>query len=173
MELKECDRTDLEKIVALYHQTIRHLEETINYPRWSAGHPSDAYIEAAITAGEQYACMEQDRALGAVVLSTDPQGCYEAGKWSRSLKTGEFLTIHALAVNPLCRHQGVGCFLVRECMKIARQGGYQALRLDVVPGNIPARGLYEKMGFRFVGTEDLKRNIEEVPVFDLFEWNVS
>ena len=46
------------------------------------------------------------------------------------------------------------------------------MRLDVVPGNIPAERLYKKIGFKSAGTKDLKRNIPEVPVFDLFELNL-
>ena len=62
--------------------------------------------------------------------------------------------------------------MVAQSIEIARKGGYQALRLDVVPENIPAERLYEKLGFSFAGTKDLRRNIDEVPVFDLFELNL-
>ena len=169
MELIKCDKTHSEKVTELYHRTIRYLEENINYPKWSEEHPSDCNIQAAIISGTQYACIDKEKILGAVVLSTDPEGFYEAGNWSRELKDGECFFVHALAVDPLFAHNGIGVFMVEQCIKTARQGGYKALRLDVVPGNIPAESLYRKMGFVFAGTKDLKRNIDDIPVFDLYE----
>ena len=170
MELVKCDVSCLDRAFWLYHAAIDHLEKNTNYPKWSSEHPSDRCIEEAVTAGEQYLCIESNDILGAVVLSENPDGFYEAGNWSRELKTGEYLVIHALAVNPMFAHKGVGSFMVDQCIDIARHGGYKALRLDVVPGNIPAERLYEKMGFVYAGTKDLQRNIDEIPFFDLFEF---
>ena len=173
MELIKCNKAYLDEVTALYHRTVAHLEKHINYPKWSSAHPSDDGISTAIAAGEQYICVENGKTLGAVVLNENPEGCYEAGDWSRDLKPGEFLVVHALAVDPLVARKGVGRFMVEQCVKMARKGGCKALRLDVVPGNVPARRLYEKMGFEYVGTRDLRRNIDEIPVFDLFELNLD
>ena len=172
MKLIKCENAHLENVLALYHRTIGYLENHINYPKWSSLHPSDQSIVGSVKAGELYVCIEGDTVLGAVVLSEDPEGYYESGDWSRELKTGEYLVIHALAVDPSFAHKGIGAFMVEQSIEIARKGGYQALRLDVVPENIPAERLYEKLGFSFAGTKDLRRNIDEVPVFDLFELNL-
>lgn len=172
MELIKCDRTHLRQVTQLYHQTIAHLERTVNYPRWSSAHPSDKGIQDAVLGGDQYLCTEKGSALGAVVLSENPEGYYEAGDWRQALHAGEYLVIHALAVHPHSRQQGIGSFMVEQCIQLARQGGYKALRLDVVPHNTPAVRLYEKMGFSYAGTKDLRRNIDGVPVFDLFELNL-
>ena len=51
----------------------------------------------------------------------------------------------------------------------AREDGYKALRLDVVPDNIPARRLFEKNGFVYAGDADLGRGYDEIPVFSLYE----
>ena len=58
------------------------------------------------------------------------------------------------------------------CIQYARKNGYKAIRLDVVPGNVPAIRLYEKMGFTYAGTADLLRGIEDIPLFDLYELNL-
>lgn len=147
------------------------MEENINFPKWSPEHPSNQSIAEAVKNGEQYICVESGKTLGAVVLSTDPEGFYEAGEWSRYLREGEYLVIHALAVNPLFERRGVGTFMVKECIELAKRSGFKALRLDVVPENFPAARLYQKMNFAHAGTKDLQRNIAEVPLFDLFELN--
>lgn len=50
------------------------------------------------------------------------------------------------------------------------QNGYKGIRLNVVPDNIPARRLYEKCGFKYVGDVDLERGIEEIPMFSMYEY---
>ena len=61
--------------------------------------------------------------------------------------------------------------MVKYCIDYAREHGFKAIRLDVVPENIPARRLYERLGFTFAGEKDLKRDIEDIPTFALYELN--
>lgn len=51
----------------------------------------------------------------------------------------------------------VGAFYDRIVMWLdeTRKAGFRALRVDIVPGNLPAKKLYEKNGFQYVGDTDL------------------
>lgn len=169
MEFIKCDESHYEAVTSLYHRSVEHLQATVNYPKWNSGHPSDKGVAAAIGRGEQYVCMDNGRAVGALVLSTDPEGYYEAGEWGAELRRGEFLVIHVLAVDPELGGRGIGSFMVGQCVALARREGYKAIRLDVVPGNTPAERLYAKFGFTYAGTKDLLKNIPFIPVFDLYE----
>ena len=115
--------------------------------------------------------MKGGRVIGAVVLNGDPQGDYSCVCWKNKLMPDEFLVIHALAVDYEEAGSGVGSFIVDFCLQTARRRGYKAVRLDVVPDNEPAIGLYTKKGFTYAGTEDLKRGIPEVPLWRLYEYN--
>ena len=64
---------------------------------------------------------------------------------------------------------GIGKEMVRFCIEYAKEHGYKAVRLDVVPDNIPARRLYESCGFKYVGDVDLERDIPEIPLFSMYE----
>lgn len=171
MELIKCGKEQLDPVSDMYDRVVRHLEETINYPKWSKDYPCRESVTEAIRKGEQYACVKDDVVLGAVVLNDNPGGNYEAGDWSRNLKQGEYLIIHTLAVDPLAGHKGIGGYMVDRCIEIAMRGGYKAIRVDVVPGNIPAANLYKRKGFTFAGSRDLLRNIAEIPLFELYELN--
>ena len=172
MQFLKCDPAHQGKLTAFYHQVVRYLEENVNYPHWNADHPSDESIAQAIDSGLQYICLDNGEIVGAVVLSEDPEGLYDIGKWSRELKLGEFLIVHVLAVSPDHLHKGVGDFMVKECIELAKNKGYRAVRLDVVPGNTPAVRLYEKNGFTYAGSGDLQRYLVDIPVFDLYELNL-
>jgi ribosomal protein S18 acetylase RimI-like enzyme len=60
------------------------------------------------------------------------------------------LNIHDLAVLPGRRGGGVGRALLSAVQAHAREAGCCKLTLEVQDGNHPARGLYEKFGFRDV-----------------------
>ena len=61
--------------------------------------------------------------------------------------------------------------MVEFCIEKAKNEGYKAVRLDIVPENIPAKRLYEKAGFKYAGEKDLNRGFEDIPTFQLFELN--
>lgn len=171
MKLIPCDERHLPGVTAFYHQVIAYLQTHVNYPFWSSEHPSDESIKEAVRRREQYICVENGAIIGALLLSEDPDGDYDAGSWSRALKEGEYLSVHVLAVSADCYQSGVGSFMVGECISIARARGCKALRLDIVPTNTPAERLYKKMGFVYAGTVDLKRPTAPIPFFDLYELN--
>ena len=170
--LVRSDRLD--EAGEFYDRVTAYLEGHINYPKWEHGvYPSRSSSEKAIEAGELYACIYNDKIVGIYVLNDDPQGCYDAGEWKKDLKAGEYLVIHSLASDPELYGKGIARAMVRNCIKTARNKGYKALRLDVVPSNTPARQLYEKLGFTFAGEKDLLRDIDDIPEFALYELNLE
>lgn len=171
MELVKCDDCHLEMLAELYGQVVARLTAGVNYPKWSRDYPCRESIRDCIEKGEQFLCLEEGKPVGAVVLNENPGGRYEAGEWTRNLALGEYLVIHTLAVSTRFSGMGLGGKIVDSCIGYARQHHYKAVRLDVVPENIPAAHLYRKKGFRFAGTKDLERNIPDIPVFDLYELN--
>ena len=127
--------------------------------------------EDEIATAGQFICIENEEIVGAFVLNDDPQGVYENAAWSRQLPRGGYMVCHALASKATMQGQGIGSRMVAYCIDYAKKNGYQAIRLDVVPENLPARKLYEKCGFRYVGDVDLERNIAAIPMFSMYEMN--
>lgn len=62
----------------------------------------------------------------------------------------DHLRIAALAVAAEARGQGLGSHLLEAVFEKARQGGYRAVRLEVVDTNHKARQLYERIGFKAI-----------------------
>ena len=168
-----CRPAQFDAVMALYERTVADLERTVNYPKWTKDHPGRDYVKDAIEKGEQFACMIGSSILGAVVLNEDPEGNYALGHWSRALKSGEYLVVHLLAADPAYKKQGIGAFLVDHAVSYAEENGYRAIRLDIVPENIPAKNLYISKGFTSAGIADLRPEIEEIPLFELYELNLD
>lgn len=172
MKIIKCSKQNLSSVAAFYDKVTSYLEKHINYPKWIHGeYPGIESARSAIEAGTQYACVDGSEVIGAFILNDNPQGNYSIGNWQTRLKQGEYLVIHALASDPEIYHKGIGRYMVEYCINSARTRGYKAIRLDVVPSNIPARKLYEHMGFQFVCEKDLSRGITDIPVFALYEMN--
>ena len=172
MNIRLCRNDDLLELVAFYDKVVLHLEKTVNYPKWEYGvYPSEISAKNAMNQGSQYLCEEDGQIVGAFVLNDDPQGAYEKGYWAANLNLGKYMVIHTLAADPGCRGKGIGKEMVRFCIEEAARKEYRGLRIDVVPGNIPAIKLYESLGFTFAGQVDLDRNIPDIPEFALYEKN--
>ena len=174
MIIRKCKIEDVESVGAFYDEVVKNLCATVNYPKWTYKvYPSVDFAREMTVAGEQYVCVEGDKIIGAFVFNDDPQGAYDSATWSANLQRGEYGVCHAVAIETSLQGKGLGKQIVEFCIRRAKELGYKAIRLDVVPDNLPARKLYEKCGFRYVGDADLLRGYEEIPVFSLLELNLQ
>ena len=172
LQIRKCRADEIAAVGAFYDRVVKNLDENINYPKWLYKiYPSEPFVRDMTAARAQYFCLSGGEIAGAFVLNDDPQGNYQKGTWSRELPDGEYAVLHALALAPELQGRGLGSDVVRFCVEQAKAAGYKALRLDIVPGNLPAQKLYEKNGFTYVGDFDLDRGYEHIPVFSLYELN--
>lgn len=172
MIIRECREDDIVATGAFYDEVVLWLDRHVNYPKWIYRvYPSKESVRQRTAAGQQYICLEGDKIIGAFVLNADPQGSYQKGQWKKNLPEGSYMVLHTLAVSPDAQGRGYASEIVRFCADKAKAGGYQALRVDIVSNNEPARKLYERNGFTLAGEVDLERGIEDIPVFSLYELN--
>ncbi len=175
MIIRQCTDKDIAAVSRFYDHVVQYLCAHINYPKWSyQEYPSADYVRQMTAVQSQFVCMDEDNhtVIGAFVLNNDPQGAYENAAWSRQLPEGSYLVCHTLAAEPALSGTGLGTQIVNFCIDYAKKNGYPAIRLDVVPDNIPAKRLYEKCGFTYTGEADLDRGIDEIPLFSMYERNL-
>lgn len=171
--IRKCKVSEIALVEEFYDGVVKYLDEHVNYPKWTyKAYPSVHSVQAMTKAGCQYVYLQQGNVVAAFVLNTDPQGDYEAANWSRHVDEGDYLVCHTLAVAPDMQGKGIGKQVVQFCINFAKEHRYAAVRLDVVPTNLPARKLYESCGFRYVGNVDLKRGIRDIPLFSMYELNL-
>lgn len=172
MIVKVSSESEITAVGEFYDRAVKYLDEHINYPKWTYKvYPSEDSVREKALAGSQFMFGRNGQVVGAFVLNDDPQGVYENVMWNKPLERGEYMVCHTLAAEPNMQGKGIGKQMVSFCIKYAMEHGYKAIRLDVVPDNIPARRLYEKCGFQYAGDVDLERGIAEIPLFSMYELN--
>ena len=172
-EIRKCKKEEVKKVGEFFDQVVYDMiNNHTNYPHWVYQiYPTIDTAKDAFDKNELYLCLEQQQIVGAFILNEDPDGAYDKGHWSQDLQDGDYLVIHTLAVDKKQTGKGIGTSLVAFCIQEAKQLGYKGLRLDVVPTNSPAMKLYQKMGFHYIGDEDLQRDLADIPEFSLFEYD--
>ena len=174
IKIIKCGEGLIQSLTELYDRVTKQLEENINYPKWRhKEYPSEGTVRAGIASGTLYALTMDGEPAGVFVLNDDPQGCYEKGDWSWDLKRGEYMVIHSLAVRPESQSMGYAGRMVEFAKERAAFLGYRGVRVDIVPGNLPAQRLYERHGFVCAGEYDLERGFDDIPTFILYEYNLD
>ncbi len=172
VNIMQCQNEDIVRIGQFYDDVVLWLNDHINDPRWNYGvYPGAQSVRMMTEDGAQYYCTDGEKVLAAFGLNNKPQGNYQKVRWSQQLSDGSYMVLHALAVDPMIQTRRVASKIIRFCIDKAKSDGYKAIRVDIVPSNVPARKLFEKNGFSYVGDVDLELNIRDIPAFSLYELN--
>ena len=75
----------------------------------------------------------------------------------------EEVQISNLAVHPDFRQRGIGEAVMRSVIKAIHKDGAEYVFLEVRPSNLAARNLYEKLGFKILGT---RKDYYQTPLED-------
>ncbi len=171
--IRKCGKEDIVRVGQFYDEVIRQLDARINYPRWIYKvYPGEDSVRKMVDAGGQYLCQEGEALLAAFALDARPQAHFRKGNWSRDLPEGSCLVLHALAVGSQNHGRGIGAEILRFCIQRAKAENRRAIRVDIVPTNVPARRFFEKNGFVYAGDVESERNIGGIPAFSLYELNL-
>ena len=161
---------DIDATEQLYNDLCDRLEQETNYPGWAKGfYPARAEAEAGVSEGNLFLLKIDGRIAGSVVLNNKQPDAYRQVTWGITARPHEVVVIHTLAVHPDYMGRGVARKLMDFAKEYALQQGAKAIRLDVTEQNAPAIALYEKCGYKYIGTVDLGLPYEHLKWFKLYE----
>jgi len=63
---------------------------------------------------------------------------------------GDRAWISMLVIHPAHQRQGIGRFAVGYAEQLAREKGYDRLKIHTTPDNAPAKSCYEKLGYTLI-----------------------
>ena len=156
-KVRRADQNDHLAIETFYKDALPHIDPI--QTSWIPGvypHISDALV--AVLKDEFFICLdEKGVVVGSVILNTDSQEAYKALNWSKSSDESDqkSLVVHTLIAHPKRLNQGIASQIIDFIKMFAVKNNMYAIRLDTLVDNVPARRLYEKNGFAYIGRYDL------------------
>lgn len=147
---------DLAVVREKYMEVIEHTKDMDIHARWIYGqHPADAMIQSYIDRQEMYLFMDGENIAGMTAITMYQGEDYHEIFWSRNLQDDEVASLHILAVVPEYQGKGVSGRMMAGIISLVKEKGKKAIRLDTLASNIPARHMYEKLGFEYRGKQNL------------------
>ena len=139
-----------------YQRLIDGMADSEHPPGWEKGvYPSEEFLRASLASGELYTAWLEGALAGAMVSNHACTPGYETISWAVDAEPEEVSIVHALGVSPSFQGKGIAGEMVRGAIRLAKEAGQKAIRLDVLPGNLPAQKLYTAAGFRYMGAVKL------------------
>ena len=150
MIIRKAKPTDAAPALSFYHDLIDKLKDRPIRPTWTKGvYPLLSDLETAISQSNLFIALENDRIIGAVIVTDKEDESYQRVTWG--IDTDRVAVIHLIASDPDLHGHGIGRRLLEKCREIAEERDAEAIRLDTLPYNTPARRLYESFGFEYRG----------------------
>jgi len=140
---------DLPQIEKLYGDCTDYMNQNAIY-QWDDKYPNSEMYKICIEDEELFLFTVNNKVVGSVVLDEFQSEEWSALKWKYN--EGSQLVIHALAIDPAAQGKGYGQKALELCEGYAINSNYNLMRLDAFSENQVALKLYEKNGYRKVGT---------------------
>ena len=153
LEFRPARPEETEAVVGFYTEVIEQMQVSPYHPTWIMGiYPTADFLSEAVRRQEIYLAQLHGETVGAMLLNHACNENYGGLHWGREAPAAEVLILHLLCVLP--KHWGKGCAkeMLRFLLRHAAETGQKAVRFDAMEGNLPARQLYERMGFTCVDT---------------------
>jgi len=170
MEIRKGILRDLDQLECLYNDLNDYLESGVNYPGWIKHiYPIRDTARKGIETGELFVFETEGCIAGSVILSHEPENAYDQVKWDSEDDYENITVIRTLVVHPDFMGKGIATALMSFAKEYALQNKQAAIRLDVSENNLAAIGLYEKLGYKYIGTVDLGLPYDHLKWFRLYE----
>ena len=158
------------ELEVLYDSLNDYLSETVNYPGWIKGiYPVRETAEVGIKEGALFVLKIKGVIAGSIILNHTPEEAYKGVRWNIEVDDREVLVVRTLVTHPQFMHKGVALHLMEFAKKHAESLAVKAIRLDVSINNTPAIKLYERSGYKYIETVDLRLPYEHLKWFRLYE----
>ncbi|MBP2627369.1 MAG: acetyltransferase, family [Firmicutes bacterium] len=145
--IRTATMDDVSNIMKIVQAVIVEMHSYNNF-QWDENYPQIRDFAGDIEKGDLFVSIREEMIAGFICINRVQPTEYNGLKWSLS---EEALVIHRMAVSPDCRNIGVGFELVNFADELAKKNNVRYLKTDTYSLNTNAQGLFQKLGYIFVG----------------------
>ena len=158
-------------VSALYDEIIDLFQSQTGTTAWRRGvYPTEADFQRAIREGTLYVGELDGNLAAGMIVSQGTDKTYGDPPWQVDAPDEATAVIHTLGVSPSCTGRGLALEMLEGATRLAREKGWQALRLDVLEHNCPALRLYERAGYTYIATKQIWYESTGLANFLLYEY---
>ena len=162
MKIRKAEITDLDNIMSMYQSCINGMIKN-GIDQWDSTYPNSQVIVNDIN-NNTYYIIEQENIIGGITIDKNQDPTYLDIKWED--QENKFLSVHRLAVKENYWGQGIGKKLMLFAEKLVVINKLRSIRLDTYSGNPYAMLFYKKLGYKKLGSINLKPNKNEYYCFE-------
>lgn len=136
--------------------------------QWQKGYPSREVWEQDVINACTYLAVEDGVIQGIFAFQTTPDSSYREidGQWLTDIP---YASMHRVCVADGCKGKGVAGRMFAYGFELARKAGFETVRIDTHPGNLPMQHALKKAGFEPCGTIRLVGGCEDGDLRVAFE----
>lgn len=123
--------------------------------QWDEVYPDAAVFGRDLAAGTLHILREGDVLLGCFTLDTAHDPLWQGMAWA--VPADAAAVVHRLMVHPAAQGRGLARQLMAHAESLARSRGFRAVHLDCFTANPAALRLYERLGYRRIGTAMMRK----------------
>ncbi|MBR4421109.1 MAG: GNAT family N-acetyltransferase [Erysipelotrichaceae bacterium] len=171
MKIRIATQKDLDTLYSFFNEIIDHQVYDEYGAKWTKDvYPSRKDLEEKIVNDRFYMMMDEDRIMAAGCLSFHEDENYADKPWTIRCQDSRIAVLHLFCVHPDYRGKHIAGPFLSYLIEEAREKA-DAIHLDTIDDNLPAIKLYEKNGFRSIGSYDVYYEDTGDVTVNLLEYN--
>lgn len=156
LRVRKAEFRDLKDIVKIFKGAIKNMDKQgIN--QWDEVYPNEDVLKEDIMKKEMYLYCKENEILSVFVLNKDYDEAYNRADWKYPELS--FAIVHRLCVNPSVQNRGIGTKTLNIIEELLNNKNIESIRLDVFSENPFALKMYEKHGYKKVGTANWRKGL--------------
>jgi GNAT superfamily N-acetyltransferase len=119
-------------------------------PQWTDRYPNEVTLKTDVFKGYAYVLVDGDRVVATGTLWQEKEPAYQrliGGRWTLRSKLHPYAVIHRVAVDFEAQGRRYSERLLHELEQVARQNGYNYLRVDTNVKNKKMQRVLERNGY--------------------------
>ena len=163
MIIRKGKISDLDNIMKMYKSCVSGMIKN-GIDQWDESYPDNKTIFEDLDNQSYYVVEEKKEIIGGINIDQNQDKTYLDINWED--KTNSFLVVHRLAVKEEFWNKKIGKDLMLFAEKIVIKKGLNSIRLDTYSNNPKAMEFYRRLGYRELGSINLKPNKNEYYCFE-------
>ena len=163
MIIRKANKTDLDNIMLMYTSCVKGMIAN-DIDQWDETYPNAVIIMEDLIAQTYFVAIKNNVIIGGVNIDKDQDKTYLDINWEDT--SNSFLVVHRLAVKEEFWKKKIGKKLMIFAENMVIEKGLISIRLDTYSGNPKAMEFYRRLGYRELGSINLKPNKNEYYCFE-------